>query len=231
MSLADSIPSDWRSALEAAAPGLDAELAALDAFLDAEDRAGYTVYPPRAEIFAALERCPLDATKVVLLGQDPYHQPGQAHGLSFSVPPGVRVPPSLRNLFKELHADLGIEIQKDAGGTLTGWAEQGVLLLNTVLTVRDSTPASHKKKGWEGITDRIIDGVEARGRSVFLLLGAHAHKKRDRIERSPIVASGHPSPLSAKKKFFGSKVYSQVDGALAELGHDPIDWARTVAQP
>lgn len=228
MSLAAMLPPDWREALDHGPPGLDDQLARLDAWLDEEGRAGHTVYPPREQIFAALERCPIAETAVVLLGQDPYHQPGQAHGLSFSVPAGVRVPPSLRNLFKELHADLGVEIPKERGGALDGWAGQGVLLLNTVLSVRDSEAASHKNKGWEVITDRIIDAVDARGSSVFLLLGAHAHKKRERIERCPVVVSGHPSPLSAKRHFSGSRIYSQVNAALSRLGRPAIDWSKTV---
>ena len=163
--------------------------------------------------------------RVVLLGQDPYHGPGQAHGLAFSVRPGVPKPPSLRNLFRELHDDLGIEPPDH--GSLTGWARRGVLLLNTVLTVREGEAASHAGKGWERFTDRVLERVAAkRNAVVFLLLGNHARKKAETVELEghPVVAAAHPSPLSARRGFFGSRVFSRTNEALEEGGREPVDW-------
>lgn len=191
----------------------------------AAEREAHQVFPPEEEVFAAFEATPHDDVKVLLLGQDPYHDDGQAHGLCFSVRPGVRPPPSLVNIFKELESDLGIPRPKS--GSLLPWAKQGVLLLNTVLTVRAHEPASHKGKGWETFTDEVIRKVGHReGPTVFVLWGAHAHKKEKLIdrERHTVIKGVHPSPLSAKAGFFGSKPFSAVNAALHAAGIPPIDW-------
>lgn len=196
----------------------------LEAFLDREHAAA-TIYPPAHRTFEALELTPLRAVRVVLLGQDPYHQPGQAHGLAFSVLPGVTPPPSLRNLFKELNADLGLPVPDH--GFLQAWARQGVLLLNTVLTVRAGDAASHAGKGWEHFTDAVIDCVNAkRKRVVFLLLGGHARRKGEAVnrDRHTVIEAPHPSPLSARRGFFGSRLFSRTNTALAEAGQDAVDW-------
>ena len=189
-----------------------------------EERARGPVYPPREEVFAALEATPYHRVKVLILGQDPYHGEGQGHGLCFSVRPGVRIPPSLRNIYRELHDDLGLPIPNH--GYLMSWAEQGVLLLNTVLTVRAGEANSHKGKGWETFTDAVIRAVVARPEpAVFVLWGNHAKKKLPLIdtERHAVVQGAHPSPLSAKR-FFGSRPFSQINAALEAQGHTPIDW-------
>ncbi len=189
-----------------------------------EERARGPVYPPREEVFAALEATPYQDVKVLVLGQDPYHGPGQGHGLCFSVRPGVRVPPSLRNLYRELHDDLGVPVPDN--GYLMPWARQGVLLLNAVLTVRGGEANSHKNKGWEQFTDAVIRAVaDRRDPAVFVLWGNYAQKKLRLIdtERHAVVAGAHPSPLSARK-FFGSRPFSQIDEAVAAQGHTPIDW-------
>jgi len=186
-------------------------------FLDAE-RAQH-------KVFSALELTPYDKVSVLVVGQDPYHDDGQAHGLAFSVQPGVRPPPSLVNIFKELRDDLGCRVPNN--GYLVPWAEQGVLLLNTVLTVRAHSPASHKGKGWEKFTDAVIRKVaEKSDRVVFVLWGGHAQKKRSLIEDGPhaIIESAHPSPLSAKNGFFGSRPFSKINAALREAGKPEIDW-------
>lgn len=217
-----TIPAAWRDVLadEAAAP----YFAALEQFVAAE-RAAHQVFPPEEEVFAALETTGYDEVKVVLLGQDPYHDDGQAHGMCFSVRPGVKIPPSLRNMYKELNADLGVPV---AGhGYLRAWADQGVLLLNTVLTVRAHEAASHKGRGWETFTDAVIRAVAARERpAVFVLWGAHAKKKAALIDttRHRVIQGAHPSPLSARM-FFGSRPFSKTNAALEELGHTPVDWA------
>jgi uracil-DNA glycosylase len=185
-----------------------------------------TVYPPAKQIFTALELTPPKAVRAVVLGQDPYHGPNQAHGLAFSVRPGVRPPASLVNIFKELKTDLGI-VAPPGLGDLTAWAKHGVLLLNAVLTVRDGQPLSHKNKGWEQFTDAVIRAVGGGGERVaFVLWGAHAQKKKALIdtERHAIIESVHPSPLSAKGGFFGSKPFSQVNAALKSFGRDEVDW-------
>ncbi|HEX2092981.1 MAG TPA: uracil-DNA glycosylase [Longimicrobiaceae bacterium] len=190
-----------------------------------EERRNHAVYPPDGEEFTALELTSYEATSVVILGQDPYHGPGQAHGLAFSVRPSVRPPPSLKNIFKELKSDLGCKIPNN--GYLVPWAEQGVLLLNTVLTVRAGEPNSHKGKGWEKFTDAVIRKVGHKDEEVvFVLWGAPAGKKIELIdtERHTIVQSVHPSPLSAKRGFFGSKPFSQINAALREAGRPEIDW-------
>ena len=215
------IPATWAPVL--AAETEQPYFADLEAFLKTE-RAEHQVFPPEDEVFAALEATPYDDVKVVLIGQDPYHDDGQAHGMCFSVRPGVRVPPSLRNMYKELDSDLGVAPVKH--GYLKAWADQGVLLLNTVLTVRAHEPASHKDRGWEKFTDAVIKDVSAREKPVvFVLWGAHAKKKAKLIDtsRHAIVQGAHPSPLSAKL-FFGSKPFSAVNDALAGFGQEPIDW-------
>jgi len=184
-----------------------------------------TVYPNMHDIFNALHLTSYAGTKVVILGQDPYHGAGQAHGLSFSVQPGVPAPPSLQNMFKELRADLGCPIPNH--GCLVRWAEQGVLLLNTVLTVREGTPNSHKGKGWEQFTDSVIGLLNEREQPVlFILWGNHAGQKSRLItnRRHRILRSVHPSPLSAHRGFFGSKPFSQANAFLSNLGMDEINW-------
>ena len=192
----------------------------------AEERRHHAVYPPAAEVFTALHRTPHADVKAVILGQDPYHGPGQAHGLCFSVRPGVALPPSLRNIFKELESDVGAAPPNH--GCLDAWADQGVLLLNTTLTVRAHQAASHQKHGWETFTDEVIRAVAAKeDRVVFILWGAAARRKKDLIDRSrhTVIESAHPSPLSAHNGFFGSRPFSRTNAALAEAGRDPIDWA------
>jgi uracil-DNA glycosylase len=215
------IPASWAPVL--AAETEQPYFADLEAFLKTE-RAERQVFPPEDEVFAALEATPYEDVKVVLIGQDPYHDDGQAHGMCFSVRPGVRIPPSLRTMYKELESDLGVAPVKH--GYLKAWADQGVLLLNTVLTVRAHEPASHKDRGWEKFTDAVIKDVSAREKPVvFVLWGAHAKKKAKLIDasRHAIVQGAHPSPLSAKL-FFGSKPFSAVNEALAGFGQEPIDW-------
>lgn len=196
----------------------------LQGFLAAE-RGRHPVYPAHGDVFAALHLTPRSATKVVILGQDPYHGPGQAHGLAFSVQPGVPPPPSLRNIFAELQADLGIA--PPSSGSLEPWARQGVLLLNTTLTVRGGASASHQGKGWEVFTDEVIKAVDAKPeRVVFLLWGASARRKRSLVDttRHIVLESPHPSPLSASSGFFGSRPFSRANAALVEAGREPVDW-------
>ena len=191
----------------------------------ADERARYTIFPPEPEVFAALHLTPYATTRVVILGQDPYHGPNQAHGLCFSVRRGVAVPPSLANIYTELKADLGIEPPKH--GNLEAWARQGVLLLNATLTVRAAQAASHQGKGWELFTDEVLRTVNAKPhRVVFILWGASARKKKSLIDagRHTIIESAHPSPLSAHNGFFGSRPFSRTNQALVEAGLDPIDW-------
>lgn len=196
----------------------------LQAFVAAE-RQAHTVYPPHDEVFTAIRMTPYAETKVVILGQDPYHGPQQAHGLAFSVRQGVRVPPSLQNIHKELLADLDLPIPQH--GNLAAWARQGVLLLNTSLTVRAGQAGSHSGKGWETFTDRVIDVVnEKTDPVVFVLWGNHARRKKDRIDLTAhrVIESTHPSPFSANNGFFGSRPFSRVNEQLVDLGRDPIDW-------
>ncbi|MEO1059421.1 MAG: uracil-DNA glycosylase [Actinomycetota bacterium] len=196
----------------------------LQDFVQAE-RARATVYPPHPDVFAALHHTAYADTKAVILGQDPYHGAGQAHGLCFSVRAGVDVPPSLRNIHRELHDDLGVAIPNH--GNLAGWADNGVLLLNTTLTVRAGQAASHQGKGWETFTDEVIRVVNDKTDPVvFILWGAAARKKRQLIDtsRHAIVESPHPSPLSANNGFFGSRPFSATNEALARAGREPIDW-------
>jgi uracil-DNA glycosylase len=214
------LPDDWRRRL-----ALDrAELAELARFVEAE-RACARVFPPEERVFAALASTPFEAVRVVVLGQDPYHGEGQAHGLAFSVARDVRKPPSLANLLKELEADLGVPAP--AHGSLEAWAARGVLLLNTVLTVREAEAGSHAGRGWERVTDAVIDALVARPRPVvFALFGAHAQKKAKRIAPPHRLVLGvHPSPLSAHRGFFGSRPFSAIDAALAEIGEPKMDWS------
>lgn len=218
----DSLPDDWRRLLAGRLGS--AEHAALLEYV-ASERQRAEVYPPPGEVFAAFELCPVDRVRVVVLGQDPYHGPGQAHGLAFSVRRGVAVPPSLRNLFKERHHDLGLPPAEH--GDLSAWARQGVLLLNTVLTVRRGEANAHRGRGWEAFTDTVIDAVADLPRpAVFVLWGGVAQKKAKRIpaDRHRLVSGPHPSPLSAYRGFFGSRPFSAINAALAELGRPPIDW-------
>ena len=198
----------------------------------ADERAHHQVFPPEDEVFAALHRTPYGEVRVLVLGQDPYHGPGQAHGLCFSVRPGVAIPPSLRNIHKELHDDLGIA--PPGHGDLSAWADQGVLLLNTTLTVRAHQAASHQKHGWEVFTDRVIEAVAAKPeRVVFVLWGAAARRKRALIDtsRHAILESAHPSPLSAHNGFFGSRPFSRANAALEAAGRDPVDWSLPPVPP
>lgn len=197
----------------------------LKAFLVSEIKKGKRIYPRPEEWFAALNLTPFSKVRVVIVGQDPYHGPGQAHGLCFSVRPGVPFPPSLRNIFQELQADVGATPPKD--GTLTKWAEQGVLLLNAVLTVEEGKAASHQGKGWEEFTDRIIHLVnEEKDHVVFVLWGSYAQKKAAFVDRKRhfVIESPHPSPLSSHRGFFGSKPFSKINGYLKRQGLKPIDW-------
>ena len=183
------------------------------------------VYPPMHDIFNAFHLTPLSQTKVCIIGQDPYHGPGQAHGLAFSVKPGVAIPPSLLNIYNELEADLGCPIPSH--GCLTTWAKQGVLLLNAVLTVRSGEAGSHRNAGWEIFTSRIIEILNVRAEPViFILWGRDAQNKKALISNSqhPIIASPHPSPLSAHRGFFGSRPFSRANELLKTQGTDPIDW-------
>ena len=196
----------------------------LQAFVRSE-RERHEVYPPDAEVFAALHLTTFENTRVMILGQDPYHGPGQAHGLCFSVRPEVAVPPSLANVYKELQADLGVSVPTH--GNLEHWARQGVLLLNTTLTVRAGQAASHHGKGWEVFTDQVIRVVNDKPESVvFILRGNAARKKRALIDtgRHTVVESAHPSPLSAHNGFFGSRPFSRTNHALIETHRKPIDW-------
>ena len=193
-------------------------------FVRAEYKAT-TVYPPGKLIFNAFNLCPFDKVKVVIIGQDPYHGPGQAHGLCFSVNDGIDFPPSLRNIFKEIQTDLGTPVP--ASGDLTRWANQGVLLLNATLTVRAHQAGSHQRRGWEEFTDAAIrTRAEQREHLVFILWGAYAQKKGSFIDRNKhlVLASAHPSPLSAYNGFFGNRHFSRANEYLSQYGKEPIDW-------
>ena len=195
------------------------------AHLKTEKLGGKTIYPPGGLIFNAFNTTPFDNTKVVILGQDPYHGPGQAHGLSFSVPKGIPPPPSLINIFKELKQDIGMPIP--GHGNLTHWAEQGVLLLNASLTVRANEPMSHAKIGWAEFTDGVISKVSAlKEHAVFLLWGKFAQEKQALVDETKhlVLRAAHPSPFSADKGFFGCKHFSRANAWLAGKGIDPIDW-------
>lgn len=190
-----------------------------------EEYVTQTVYPPGKEIFSAFDHCDFDNVKVVIIGQDPYHGPGQANGLCFSVREGVRVPPSLVNIFKEINRDLGKPIP--SSGNLERWAEQGVLLLNATLTVRSNQPGSHQKKGWELFTDAVIKKLsDERQHIVYLLWGAYAQKKGEVIDRNKnlVLMSAHPSPFSADRGFFGSRHFSKANAYLKSNGIEEINW-------
>lgn len=203
----------------------DPYMKSLSQFLRDEKAAGKTIYPPSTSIFAALNSTPLQSVKVVILGQDPYHGPNQAHGLSFSVPRGERTPPSLKNIYKELNNDLALSIPQH--GNLESWAEQGVLLLNSVLTVEHSLAASHQGKGWERFTDKVIEVInQQRSSVVFMLWGAYAQKKGRVIDqtRHLVLQAPHPSPLSAHRGFLGCKHFSLANAYLSRNEQTEIDW-------
>ena len=225
--MSESVPDSWKPVLD---PVLaTAEARQLGGWLRAEEDAGKTVYPPRGCRLKALELTALEDVKVVILGQDPYHGPGQAMGLCFAVPEGVRVPPSLVNIYKELEADLGIP--RPAHGDLSKWGRQGVLLLNNTLTVEAGQAGSHAGRGWDAVTDACVAAVAAREEpSVFILWGSHAQAKAKRIaglRSGPhhVIESPHPSPLSAHRGFFGSRPFSRSNSFLAAKGRGAIDWA------
>lgn len=227
----ETIPESWRAALDPvlAAP----ETRKLGGWLTAEEAAGKVVYPPRGTRLAALALTPLDQVRCVILGQDPYHGPGQAHGLAFSVQAGVRPPPSLVNIYKELEADLGLP--RAATGDLSAWAKQGVLLLNNTLTVEAGLAGSHAGRGWDAVTDAAVAAVAERAEpTVFILWGSHARKKASRVPALAralggsghhlVLTSAHPSPLSAHNGFFGSRPFSQTNAFLESAGRGTIDW-------
>jgi len=218
-----SLPSSWQARL-----GEELEkdyMHELRAFLVSEKQAGKILYPPMPQLFNAFELTPFEQVKVVILGQDPYHGPGQAHGLCFSVQKGVRPPPSLKNIFKEINSELGIESADN--GCLTTWAEQGVLLLNSVLTVEKSNAGSHKDKGWESFTDRVITVLNEQHEGlVFLLWGKYAQDKASVIDRArhQVLMSPHPSPFSAHRGFLGNGHFVEANDYLQAQGKTPIDW-------
>jgi len=194
-------------------------------FLEYESAHNKTIYPPKDQIFNAFDLSSFENTKVIILGQDPYHNEGQAHGLSFSVPKGVSIPPSLRNIYQELLSDL--DITPSQSGNLTHWASQGVLLLNSVLTVEKNSPGSHAKSGWVDFTDTVIDILNDKKQNlVFLLWGAYAQKKAELIDQNKhlVLTAAHPSPFSAHKGFFGCKHFSQTNDYLKMHNQQPIDW-------
>jgi len=198
---------------------------ALDSYL--KSKKNLNIYPPKDSWFKALEYSSFDKTKVIILGQDPYHQEGQAEGLSFSVPKGIVIPPSLRNIFKELQSD-DVSFSKTEHGNLASWANQGVLLLNSVLTVEQNSPASHANKGWENFTDKVIQILSSsKTNLVFILWGAYANKKSELIDSSKhlILSAPHPSPFSAYKGFFGSRHFSKTNNYLKSTNQEPIDWS------
>jgi uracil-DNA glycosylase len=221
----DAIPPSWKRQL--ADEFSESYMEKLRAFLKAELESGHKVYPKPADWFAAFDHTPFEKVRVVIIGQDPYHGPMQAHGLSFSVKPGVKVPPSLLNIYKELEKDIP-GFKRPTHGYLDSWASQGVLLLNAVLTVRDGEPASHQRRGWEQFTDRVIHLLnEKRENLVFVLWGAYAQKKGAFISRKKhlVIESAHPSPLSASRGFLGSKPFSKINKYLKSKGEKPIDWS------
>jgi len=224
----NAIPTSWRKPLEEVCKR--PEIDELVKFLKEREKAGAIIYPPKKNIFQALKETPFDKVSVVIVGQDPYHGPNQAHGLSFSVLPGITKPPSLRNIFKELHNDIGMPIPTN--GTLTGWAKQGVLLLNSILTVEQGKPASHANKGWEIFTDAVLEAVLKRKHpTVFMLWGAYAQKKVKNLhvhidpKRDLFLNSAHPSPLSITG-FLGCKHFSKANEFLRKHHLPEIDWAK-----
>ena len=216
------IDASWKEVLQ---PEFDKPYFAQLTTFVRQQYATTTVYPPARQIFSAFDRCPFDRVKVVIIGQDPYHEPGQAQGLCFSVAPGVPMPPSLQNIFKEIRDDLGKPFP--ANGDLTRWADQGVLLLNATLTVQAHLAGSHQRKGWEEFTDAAIRLLsERRSNLVFILWGAYAQRKGACIDRSRhlVLSSAHPSPLSAYNGFFGNHHFSLANDYLVKHGQTPIDW-------
>ena len=217
------LPEDWLAIL-----GAEFRLeymCALSLFLRERRAAGAVLYPAAGNIFRAFWSTPVECVRVVILGQDPYHNPGQAHGLSFSVPPGAAVPPSLANIYRELNADLAVSAPDH--GCLMPWAQQGVLLLNSVLTVEHRQPASHQGRGWERFTDRVVECLSASAEPrVFLLWGSHAQKKGRAVDRARhcVLTAAHPSPLSAHRGFLGCRHFSQANAFLEAHGRGPIDW-------
>lgn len=231
MELIEQLSPEWRKFLHKAFE--EPSILPLQKFIDSEYQT-QRVFPPREMLFSAFRMISPDQVRVVILGQDPYHEAGQAHGLAFSVQKGVRLPPSLRNIYKELHDDLGIEPSHD--GYLGKWAEQGILMLNTVLTVRAHAPGSHRKKGWEEFTDGVIRQLnEHSPHLIFVLWGAPAQTKLSLIDqtRHTVICSAHPSPLSAHRGFFGSKPFSKINADLVKHGYMPIRWdlRDTLSQP
>ncbi|MCW1431805.1 uracil-DNA glycosylase [Novosphingobium sp. JCM 18896] len=224
---AEAVPETWRAAIE---PVLALPASRkLGGFLQAEEAAGKRIFPPRGQRLRALELTPLDQVKVVILGQDPYHGAGQAHGLCFSVQDGVKVPPSLVNIYKEIASDLGLE--RPSHGNLEKWARQGVLLLNNALTVEEGKAGSHQNMGWEAITDAAVAAVAARDvPTVFMLWGSHARNKAARVpelKQGPhlVLTAPHPSPLSAHSGWFGSGHFSKANAFLEQHGRGAIDWS------
>jgi uracil-DNA glycosylase len=218
----ENLPGDWREVLREVLESRSFK--ELERFVEGERRR-YTIYPSEAELFSAFRLTPYERVRVLILGQDPYHGPGQAHGLCFSVRRGVAAPPSLVNIFKELEADIGCP--PPGHGCLDHWARSGVLLLNAVLTVRGRAAASHAGKGWERFTDEVIRAVAAKEeRVVFILWGAYARRKKSLIDtsRHVVLESAHPSPLSAHNGFFGSRPFSRANEALVAAGRAPVDW-------
>jgi len=226
--LLDFLPEDWR---EAVGPYIDpAVVAALSSFVVEQYRSG-PVFPRKQDIYAAYRLCPLAATRVLILGQDPYIRPGQAHGLSFSVPPGVPLPPSLRNVYQEMHDDLGVT--PPPSGDLTAWCRQGVMLLNAVLTVRAGASNSHKGQGWENITDATIRALNDKPeRVVFVLWGAAAKAKAPLVtnDRHVVLRAGHPSPMNPAG-FLGSRPFSRINAALVAAGTAPVRWSPAMPRP
>lgn len=217
------LEQSWRTALHSEFS--KAYMVQLSAFLKSELDAGKQIYPPERQYFSAFHYTPLDKVKVVILGQDPYHGSEQAHGLCFSVPPGVKTPPSLVNIYKEMAEDIGIT--QPCHGCLVSWAEQGVLLLNAVLTVEAHEAASHQGRGWEIFTDAVITELnDKHDNLVFILWGSYAQKKGAKINgsRHLVIRSPHPSPLSSYRGFFGSKPFSRTNTYLEDRGKSPIDW-------
>jgi uracil-DNA glycosylase len=222
-----ALPPSWQKPLEEVCS--HPEIDALVQFLQKREAAGATIYPAKQNIFAALRATPFSEVRVVIVGQDPYHGPGQAHGLSFSVPPSEKIPPSLRNIFKELQTDIGMT--PPGSGYLMGWAKQGVVLLNAILTVEEGKPASHAQRGWELFTDAIIEQLIKRQQpTVLMLWGAYAQKKVQHLDlhidptRDLILKSAHPSPFSAHK-FLGCRHFSKANDFLKKHGLPDIDWS------
>lgn len=222
------LPPCWQKALtDVLDPSV---LPKIEAFLSKEMQSGKIIYPALDEVFSAFVAAPLESVKVVIIGQDPYHGEGQAHGLCFSVKPGVKTPPSLQNIYKELNTDIGMEIPKH--GHLISWAKQGVLLLNNVLTVEHGKAGSHHKQGWEIFTDAVIKILAQKENLVFLLWGSPAQKKAKVVDpkRHLVLTSVHPSPLSVYRGFFGSKHFSKTNEYLKKHGKKAIDWSKLTTQ-